>query len=164
MGTYFQHARNYLKANVASAKLLFQHKAQKHNIEGALTFKSERIKERSVEYEMRDSAGYNMPHTGTDLQMVYSMRANNKLNANRIEAYMQDTYRFASKGEHTHFTLNYGVRLSHWSFTKETILSPRLSLGIVPSFNQNVTLRFATGLYYQHHSSKRCATQRPLTA
>ena len=53
---------------------------------------------------MRDSAGYNMPHTGTDLQMVYSMRANNKLNANRIEAYMQDTYRFASKGEHTHFT------------------------------------------------------------
>ena len=149
VGTYFQHARNYLKANVASAKLLFQHKAQKHNIEGALTFKSERIKERSVEYEMRDSAGYNMPHTGTDLQMVYSMRANNKLNANRIEAYMQDTYRFASKGEHTHFTLNYGVRLSHWSFTKETIFSPRLSLGIVPSFNRNVTLRFATGLYYQ---------------
>lgn len=149
VGTYFQHARNYLKANVASAKLLFKTKTRRHNVEGALTLKSERIREQSGEYEMRDSAGYSIPHTGTDLQMVYSMRANNSLNATRIEAYMQDTYRFSSPNESTLFTLNYGVRMSHWSFNKETILSPRLSLGIIPAFNQNITMRFATGLYYQ---------------
>lgn len=62
---------------------------------------------------------------------------------------MQDTYRFSSPNESTLFTLNYGVRMSHWSFNKETILSPRLSLGIIPAFNQNITMRFATGLYYQ---------------
>ena len=45
--------------------------------------------------------------------------------------------------------MNYGVRLAYWSFTKETILSPRLSLGIIPAFNENITMRFATGLYYQ---------------
>ena len=149
VGTYFQHARNYLKANVASFKLLFKSTLQKHDIEGALTFKREHIKENSVEYEMRDSSGYSIPHTGTDLQLIYSMRAQNTLNASRIEAYVQDTWRFGSKGGHTRFTLSYGARLSHWSFNKETIFSPRVSLGIIPAFNNNVTMRFATGLYYQ---------------
>ena len=149
VGTYFQHARNYMKANVQSVKLLLKTKTKKHTIETALTFKSERIKENSVEYEMRDSSGYSIPHTGESLHMIYSMRARNTLKANRIEAYAQDTYRFTSPGEHTLFTLNYGVRLSHWSFNGETTVSPRLSLGVIPAFNHNVTMRFATGLYYQ---------------
>ncbi|MBF1591790.1 MAG: TonB-dependent receptor, partial [Prevotella shahii] len=66
-----------------------------------------------------------------------------------IEAYAQDTYRFGGKNENTRFTLNYGIRLSHWGFNKETIVSPRVSLGIIPAFNTNLTVRFAAGLYYQ---------------
>lgn len=149
VGTYFQHARNYLKAHVESAKLLFKTKYKKHDIEGAFTFKKEKITENSVEYEMRDSSNYNIPHTGKDLYMIYSMRAKNVLDANRIEAYVQDAFRFTSNNEKTLYTLNYGVRLSHWSYTKETIVSPRVSLGIIPAFNENITMRFATGLYYQ---------------
>ena len=149
VGTYFQHARNYMKANVQSLKLLLKTKIKKHTIETALTLKNEHIKEYSVEYEMRDSSRYSIPHTGEDLYMIYSMRARNTLNANRIEAYAQDTYRFTSPGEHSLFTLNYGIRLSHWSFNGETIVSPRLSLGVIPAFNHNVTMRFATGIYYQ---------------
>lgn len=149
VGTYFQHARNYLKAHVESAKLLFKTKYKKHDIEGALTFKKEKITENSVEYEMRDSSNYSIPHTGKDLYMIYSMRAKNVLDANRIEAYVQDAFRFTSNNDKTLYTLNYGVRLSHWSYTKETIVSPRVSLGIIPAFNENITMRFATGLYYQ---------------
>lgn len=149
VGTYFQHARNYLKAHVESAKLLFKTKYKKHDIEGAFTFKKEKITENSVEYEMRDSSNYSVPHTGKDLYMIYSMRAKNVLDANRIEAYVQDAFRFTSNNEKTLYTLNYGIRLSHWSYTKETIVSPRVSLGIIPAFNENITMRFATGLYYQ---------------
>lgn len=149
VGTYFQHTRNYLKAHVESAKLLFKTKQKKHDIEAAFTYKWEHINENSVEYEMRDSSKYSIPHTGKDLYMIYSMRAKNTLTANRIEAYAQDTYRFTGSAGKTLYTLNYGVRLAYWSFTKETILSPRLSLGIIPSFNDNITMRFATGLYYQ---------------
>ena len=98
---------------------------------------------------MRDSSGYNIPHTGQDLRMIYSLNVRNRLDANRLEAYVQDTWRFSSKGGHTLFTLNYGLRFSHWNFNKESILSPRVSLGIIPAFNHNVTLRFATGVYYQ---------------
>ena len=149
VGTYFQHARNYLNAHVESLKLLLKTKQKRHDIEGALTFKKEHISENSVEYEMRDSSNYSIPHTGKDLYMIYSMRAKNVLDANRIEAYIQDTYRFGGGEGLSHYTLNYGVRFAHWSYTKETILSPRVSLGIIPAFNENVTMRFAAGLYYQ---------------
>ncbi|MCD8210513.1 MAG: TonB-dependent receptor [Prevotella sp.] len=149
VGTYLEHARNYLKATVESAKLTFGHKISKHDIQAAVTYRIERIRENSKEYEMRDSSGYSIPHTGQDLNMIYSLNAKNSLRANRIEAYIQDSWKFSSRGEHTFFTLNYGVRFSHWNFNKESIVSPRVSIAIVPSFNNNVTFRFATGLYYQ---------------
>ena len=158
VGTYFEHTRNYLKAHVESIKLMLNHEFGKHKAEAAVTFKREHIDENTVEYEMRDSAGYTVPHTGEDLYMIYSQRAKNTLDANRIESYIQDTWRFQSGGiydgdsivrEPTLYTLNYGVRLSHWNFNHETIVSPRISLGIIPGWNQNLTLRFATGIYYQ---------------
>lgn len=149
VGTYMEHARNYLKARVASFKLMFQHKARKHDIEAAVTYKTEHVEEQLKEYEMRDSSGYSIPHTGKDLKMIYTMSARNELDANRVEAYVQDTYRWNNAAENTFYTLNYGVRFSHWNYTKESICSPRLSLAIVPAFNNNVTFRFATGLYYQ---------------
>ena len=155
VGTYFEHARNYLTARVMSAKLMLRHKVQKHNVEAAVTLKREHIEENSIEYEMRDSAGYSIPHNGKDLYMIYSMKARNELNANRMEAYIQDTYRFSggtadSTGNgQTHYTLNYGVRMSHWNFNRETILSPRVSLAIIPANHENTTFRLAAGLYYQ---------------
>lgn len=151
VGTYMEHARNYLKANVISTKLMVRHRTRKHEIEGAFTYKIEDIEENSSEYEYRDSAGYSVPHTGNDLYMIYSMRAKNRLKANRIETYLQDTWRFQSGNDSvpTLYTLNYGVRFSRWNFNGESILSPRASLSIVPSWNRNVTFRIATGLYYQ---------------
>lgn len=149
VGTYFEHTRNYLKAHVESFKMTFKHQLYKHSIEIGATLKMEHIKNNSTEYEMRDSSGYSIPHTGKDLYMIYSLRERNTINTNRFEVYAQDTWRFASTNGNTHFTLNYGIRLSHWNFNRETIVSPRLSLGIIPAFNENVTFRLATGLYYQ---------------
>ena len=147
VGTYMEHARNYLTADVVSFKLVGTHHMQHHDIEAGVTYKSEHIKEQSREYEMRDSSGYSIPHSADRLDMIYTLDAKNDVKSHRIEAYLQDTYRFA-KGE-TYYTLNYGVRLANWSFTKETIVSPRASLAIVPAFSNSLTFRFATGLYYQ---------------
>ena len=147
VGTYMEHARNYLTADVISFKLIGCHKTRKHDLEAGLTYKTEKIKEQSREYEMRDSSGYSVPHTADRLDLIYTLVAKSDIKSHRIEAYLQDTYKF-SKGEN-YFTLNYGVRLANWSFNKETIVSPRASIALVPAFNQNYTFRFATGLYYQ---------------
>ena len=147
VGTYMEHARNYLTADVVSFKLMANHKTQKHDMEAGITYKTERISEQAREYEMRDSSGYSIPHSAERLDLIYTLSSKNDVKSHRFEAYVQDTYRFA-KGENF-FTLNYGIRLANWSFSKETIVSPRASLAIVPAFNQDLTFRFATGLYYQ---------------
>ena len=147
VGTYMEHARNYLTADVVSFKLVGNHKTRHHDFEAGVTYKTEHIKEQSKEYEMRDSSGYSIPHSADRLDMIYTLTAKNDVKSHRVEAYLQDTYRF-SKGD-THYTLNYGVRLSNWSFSKETVVSPRASLAIVPAFNNDCTIRLATGLYYQ---------------
>ena len=99
---------------------------------------------------MRDSSGYSIPHSADRLDLIYSLRSQNEIETRRVEGYLMDTYRFATGSEkQSFFTLNYGLRFSNWSFNGETTVSPRASLAIVPSFNQDVTLRFATGIYYQ---------------
>ena len=147
VGTYMEHARNYLTADVISFKLMGTHKTKRHDIEAGITYKTERVEEQAREYEMRDSSGYSIPHSANRLDLIYTLSSKNKVNSHRIEAYIQDTYRF-QKGE-TFFTLNYGVRLANWSWNKETIVSPRASLAIVPAFNHDMTFRLATGIYYQ---------------
>lgn len=150
VGTYMEHARNYLTANVESFKLMLNHKTKRHMIEGGLTYKIEHVEENSREYEMRDSSGYSIPHTGDRLDLIYTLNSRNTLNSHRIEGYIQDTYKFTSGEENsTFYTLNYGIRFSNWSFNSETIVSPRASLAIIPAFNNNMTFRLATGLYYQ---------------
>lgn len=149
VGTYMEYARNFLTATVASAKLKLNHKTFHHNLETALSLRWEKIEENSREYEMRDSSGYVMPHTGDKLNMIFSLAAKNKLSARRLEYYIQDTWKFNNSEETTFYTLNYGIRFANWSFNQETIVSPRASLAVIPAFNNNVTLRFAAGLYYQ---------------
>ena len=153
VGTYMEHARNYLTANVASVKLMLNHKTAKHDWETGVTMKWEKIEENAREYEMRDSSGYSIPHSADRLDLIYSLRSKNDISSRRIEAYIQDTYRWQTGGDEekqpTLWTLNYGVRLANWSWNKETIVSPRASLALIPSWNQNVTFRLATGLYYQ---------------
>jgi len=147
VGTYMEHARNYLTANVQSLKLVFAKKLKKHDIEAGVTMKWEDIKEQSREWEMRDSSGYSVPHTANRLDLIYTLSSQQKVKSNRKEIYAQDTYRW-NRGQNF-YTFCYGVRFSHWSYNNEAIASPRLSLGVIPAWNQDVTLRIATGLYYQ---------------
>ena len=147
VGTYMEHARNYLTADVISFKLMASHKTRHHDLEAGLTFKTEHIKEQSREYEMRDSSGYSVPHQADRLDLIYTLTAKNDVKSRRLEAYLQDTYKF--ERNNNFFTLNYGVRLANWSFNKETIVSPRASFAYVPAFNHDYTFRLVTGLYYQ---------------
>ena len=151
VGTYMEHARNYLTANVESIKLTFNHKAKQHDFEGGLTMKWEDIEENAREFEMRDSSGYSIPHIGNRLDMIYSLASKNKISSSRLETYIQDTYRFQTGGAESPnlWTLNMGVRLANWSYNEETIISPRVSLAMIPGFNEDMTFRLSTGIYYQ---------------
>lgn len=147
VGTYLEHARNFLTARVLSTSLLIRHTIKSHKLSAGITLKSEKIKENSTEWEMRDSSNYSIPHTANELQLIYNLRARTTLTSSKLESYLQDNFRFSNKAGV--FNLNYGVRLTHNSFNSETLVSPRASLGFIPNANDNFTFRLATGLYYQ---------------
>lgn len=147
VGTYMEHARNRLKANVFNLGLRFRTQVKDHTLQAGVDWRREHIRENAREWEMRDSMGYSLPAEPDRLMLIYSQRSQNELTANRLEAYTQDAWRF--KTDIGLFNLTYGLRLAHWDWNKETLLSPRLSLGLLPSFSNNWTFRFATGFYYQ---------------
>lgn len=147
VGKYLEHARNRLKASVFSIGLKGITNLRNHSLTYGVAFRSEKIMDRSREWELRDSAGYSLPSTGEAVKLIYNLSSRNDINSVRFSGYLQDSWRvITQKGL---LNLNYGLRFSHWSFNKELLISPRVNIGFVPEANTNWAFRFATGLYYQ---------------
>ncbi len=147
VGTYLEHARNRLQARVLNTGLRFRTKLTAHTLQAGFNWTSETIHDNSREWEMRDSMGYSLPYDPQTLRLIYSLRSKEKISTSRIALFAQDTWRVHGKAGL--FNLTYGLRLSHWNWNKETLVSPRISVGVIPSFSDNLTFRFATGFYYQ---------------
>lgn len=148
VGRYHEHARNRLKASVMSLALKGQTALnQAHTLTYGLGMQTEKIMDRTREWELRDSAGYSLPSDGVDLRMVYSLASHHDLNSTRFSAFAQDAWKVNTASGF--LTVNGGIRLSYWSFNKELLLSPRISLGFIPEKAPSWAFRFATGLYYQ---------------
>jgi hypothetical protein len=148
VGAYHEHARNKLDASVLAAAIKgVTELGASHRLGYGFNVQSEHIKDRIGEWEMRDSSGYSLPHNGADLQLIYSLHSRYDNTTTRFGAYVQDTYRFESGLGR--FTLTAGLRASYWNYNSEFIVSPRASLALVPKEASNLTLRFATGVYYQ---------------
>ena len=147
IGKYMEHARNNLKSSVHSIALKGSSKFTAHNIKYGLLYKWENISEKIHEWEMRDSAGYSLPHSDNKLDLIYNLTSSNKLKSNRLEMYIQDSYRKEfPEGE---MVIHYGARLSNWSVNNEWLFSPRATIAFTPSANDNLTFRFSSGIYYQ---------------
>ncbi len=148
VGRYHEHARNRLKASVATLSLRGTTALRRDNtLTYGLSLSRETFMERSREWELRDSAGYSLPADGTNLRMVYNLSAHNDLSSTRAAAYVQDRLRISSPLGF--FNIQAGLRFSYWSFNRELLVSPRAAVGFVPDANPAWALRFATGLYYQ---------------
>jgi len=147
VGRYHEHARNRLKSSVLSIALKGNTGIKKHTLSYGLNFNSERIMERSREWERRDSAGYTLPSDGQLVRLIYNLSSHHDISSTRLSFFVQDTYRLNSSAGY--FNINGGIRFSYWSFNKEFLVSPRVNVGFVPEAHPSWTFRFATGLYYQ---------------
>ena len=151
VGAYHEHARNYLNASVLALQLKGVSQIKHNKLSYGLTWQSERIDDRIAEWERRDSSGYTLPHTGDKVQMIYNMHSFYRNTSTRISAFVQDQFGWNMAAGR--WLLIAGLRFSHWSFNRETLLSPRLSLRYTPDAvndsRRQLVLRLATGLYYQ---------------
>lgn len=149
VGTFMQHARNRLRSDVIQASLRGTHSTESSGtISWGLEYRHETVTDRMSEWEMRDSAGYTLPYTQTGpMEMIYSLKSEQSVGNDRASAFLQDTWRFMTPGGL--LSLNAGVRGTWWSWNDEFTLSPRLIAAYSPDWNESLTFRFSTGLYYQ---------------
>jgi len=146
-GSFLEHARDYLKSNVTNATLSGIVGINQNTVRWSLSCQKEKIADRIREWELQDSMGYSLPYNEESLRVYSNLMSQNSIQSIRTSAYLQDTYKYRIK--QGLLLLTAGIRGSYWNFNREFILSPRASLGFIPSKNQSFTFRFATGVYYQ---------------
>jgi hypothetical protein len=147
VGTYMEHARNYLFGNIANVAFRGSHRIFTHNIEWEVKYQYERFYDIVDEWEMRDSAGYSVPLSDTQLVMAYAYDDENDIESNRISGFIQENKHFYLSQAKIDFA--FGIRSNYWDFNDEWLVSPRMSIRIDPEWERDYHFKFAAGLYYQ---------------
>ncbi|MFZ4399054.1 MAG: TonB-dependent receptor [Bacteroidales bacterium] len=157
VGTYVDHARNYLKSNIINFETRGSVLKVDHFFQWGAKFQREQILDKLNEWKLVDSSDYslpnhsdsignpNPPHYAPELQNVY--KAKNDLSSNRISGFIQDTWTI--DGDSNRLSLTSGIRFSYWDLTNELLVSPRACISFKPNWEKDILLRFSTGLYYQ---------------
>ncbi|HEX8562634.1 MAG TPA: TonB-dependent receptor [Flavobacterium sp.] len=170
IGAQLNHARNDLDALIVNAELKGVHdlNERRTQIEWGFKYTREDIRDRVVEWEVIDSAGFSLnppiidlptnnqpysPYIGP-LVPYQNVRALNFVTINRLSGYLQWS-RKGTLGDHD-IWMNAGVRAHNWQvsaddFTgkSQTTFSPRAQFSIKPNWERDIVLRISGGLYHQ---------------
>ena len=168
VGSQLNHARNNLDALIVNAEVKGIHNIEKNLVEWGVKYTREDIRDRLLEWEVIDSAGFSIrppvidlpandqpytPYTGP-LTPYQDVRATNFAQINRYQGYGQWSRR-GYLGEHEIF-MNAGVRAQGWQVTGDNIdgkmqvvVSPRAQFAIKPKWAIDMLFRLSGGLYYQ---------------
>lgn len=148
VGTFLNHARNYLTATVYSLAFKGGYYTDNNKLRWGVNYNYEQIDDEVAEWKMLDSAGYSLPYNGSTIELYETARALNNIYSNRIAGYIQSTFN-KTLANNADFFFNVGLRANYWDFNNEFILTPRMSVSYKPDWKSNMLFRFASGMYYQ---------------
>ena len=174
VGSQLNHARNNLDALIVNAEVKGFHDIKKNMIEWGVKYTREDIRDRIVEWEIIDSAGFSIrppvvdlpvndqpynPYTGP-LVPYQDVRAVNYVQINRVSGYVQWSRR--AKWGSNDIWMNVGVRAHEWQVsgdklsTGESIdgksqitVSPRAQFTLKPQWKTDMLFRISGGFYHQ---------------
>jgi len=147
VGSFLNHARNYLNATVYSFSHKGAYNSEKHLLNWGVKFQHEEIEDQINEWIYRDSAGYSVPYSDTQVLLWYTLNAKNKISSNRLTGYIQDTWSVPiSSGD---LYVNGGVRFNYWDFNNEFLVSPRVTVSYFPEWEKKMSFRLSAGSYNQ---------------
>ena len=168
IGSQLSHARNDLDALIINTELKGIHNFKKNQLEWGAKFTRESIRDRVIEWEVIDSAGFSInppidflpkndqpysPYTGP-LVPYNNVRATNFVDINRFTGYVQ----WSRKGYigSNEIWMNAGVRSQNWTVSGDNItsttqitFSPRAQFSLKPNWNKDMFFRLSGGLYHQ---------------
>ena len=167
IGSQLNHARNDLDALITNIEHKGYLKSQNNNFEWSIKYTNEDIRDRIVEWELVDSAGFSINPPNLDqfndqpyapdqgpIVPFQNIRATNKTQLNRIQAFGQWNRRSIINNNEVY--ANFGIRYHGWSVKNQLgesnfqrVISPRIQLAIKPDWNKDMLFRLSGGLYYQ---------------
>ena len=167
IGSQLNHARNDLDALITNIEHKGYLKSQNNNFEWSIKYTNEDIRDRIVEWELVDSAGFSINPPNLDqfndqpyapdqgpIVPFQNIRATNKTQLNKIQAFGQWNRRSIINNNEVY--ANFGIRYHGWSVKNQLgesnfqrVISPRIQLAIKPDWNKDMLFRLSGGLYYQ---------------
>ncbi|HBK83842.1 MAG TPA: TonB-dependent receptor [Flavobacterium sp.] len=168
IGTQLNHARNNLDALIVNTEIKGFHKIKtKSEVEWGFKYTREDIRDRLVEWEVIDSAGFSLPNpllgytnnqpyqpNAYPLAPYQSVRATNFTTINRFSGYGQ--WNFSGKMEKGDYWLNTGVRFHQWQVNdagnkgnSQFVFAPRVQFAFKPYWKKDMLFRAAIGVYNQ---------------
>ncbi|WP_276974116.1 TonB-dependent receptor [Flavobacterium filum] len=167
IGTQLNHGRNDLDALIVNAEIKGFHKVKENTVEWGLKYTREDIRDRIVEWEVIDSAGFSLnpprefpvndqpynPYTGP-LVPFQSVRATNFNTIDRFSGYAQWSRKSYIGTSEVWY--NAGVRIHQWQVSgdnvdgkSQMVFSPRAQFSIKPLWQKDMVFRISGGLYHQ---------------
>lgn len=169
IGSQLNHARNDLDALIANAEIKgFKEWLNDSQLEFGLKYTRESIRDRVVEWEVIDSAGFSInpplvilpknnqpyqPYTGP-LLPYQDIRATNFNTISRLSGYAQFNKKTAIGSSQVWYHI--GARFQSWNVSgasvegkNQIVVSPRAQFAIKPDWDMDMVFRVSGGLYHQ---------------
>ena len=168
IGTELNHARNNLDALIVNAEIKGINDFKSNKFEYGLKFTKEDIRDRIVEWQVIDSAGFSInppieflpsndqPYNAYVGPLVpfQNVRATNYVNIDRFSGYFQWSRK--DKIGEAQVWYNFGMRAHNWKVSgdnlngkSQTTFSPRAQFSIKPDWKKDMVFRISGGLYHQ---------------
>lgn len=168
IGSQLNHGRNDLDALISTIEAKGVYNKNDHEVRFSVKYTNEDIRDRLVEWEVIDSAGFSINPPSSDafneqpyqpyqgpLEAYQNIRATNSTVINRLQAYVQWSLR-SKIGEHDVW-YNVGLRSHSWTVDDElsnqsvsqSVFSPRAQFAVKPNWDKDMLFRISGGLYYQ---------------
>jgi len=168
IGSQLTRARNDLDALIFNLEHRGDYNIDDNTtLEWSAKYTHEDFRDRLVESEVIDSAGFSIRPPGVSqpnlqpdqpfsgpLVAFQNIRAFNEVKIDRFQAFVQ--YSKNTKWNNNDVYYNFGVRAHNWTVSgdniesnTQTVFSPRGQFAIKPDWNSDMLFRVAGGLYYQ---------------
>ncbi|MEC5164719.1 hypothetical protein RCH18_000438 [Flavobacterium sp. PL11] len=168
IGSQLNHARNDLDALIVNTEIKGFHDWKESQLEWGIKYTRESIRDRVIEWEVIDSAGFSLnppildfvtndqpykPYNGPIIP-YQNIRATNFNTINRFSGYGQWSLKSTIGSSEVWY--NAGVRAHNWEVQgastiakSQTTFSPRVQFAIKPDWNSDLIFRVSGGLYHQ---------------
>lgn len=149
VGTFINNGRNYLNATVVNVEHKGSHRIDSNNelLWGARE-QFEKIEDQLREWRLVDSAGYVIPYSPTEINLIDVFKTKITLPSMRSQAYVQYNFTHLMR-DSSNIKITAGVRGNYWTVNEQFVFSPRFTIAYQPHWKRNWLFKLSGGLYYQ---------------